>query len=802
MLLSQEEQDGIRAKLTSLFDGMMKSLYRQKGANFNIEILAGEKAQEFITAHADVLDSAFQQVEMSDAMRRRLQRSNYIFSGMKAFHEMNEAFPSLLDENGNRKPFKQFLDDVRKIDQTYNEHYLRAEYNFVQASAEMAAKWEQFAQDGDRYYLQYRTVGDSKVRPEHAAMHGITLPMSDPFWEDFYPPNGWNCFIGSTPILTNSGWRYIQNLKAGDLVVGGSGEYRAIIAVNSREINDELVSIFTKGHATTCTKNHRFLTPFGWKEAGLLCSSDIIIQVSKVSPLDILINAIHNSIALFKYFFIFPIRERKSISTLAVNSNIHSRYKEVYNISPEQLSLFEWDSHIHKIAAHEGFACTFRESDCAHVFWMFFPCLKRIFQSLSLYFWAKKRTVGFKFFSNTTYKRAILGVFSLPNMFASYCKSVISRCKNFASLCSTSSVVDPLSSNSFTTVSDRNIAITKDIVNSFVGDTPMRHQPSKTSLFDKISPFCGIGNPAAFDSFNSIYDFLTKTFFHTRYHLIDGKVTTKKQKVTVYNFEVEQDESYITPLGIAHNCRCSVAQVRKSKHPATDSAEAIALGEIATGRDTKGIFHFNAGKEQKTFPDYNPYTIRKCKDCDIAKGKAKLARFVSENELCESCGLIRSCWARREDNVQETFSECETSNGKLRVSSKHGKNEKKENVRVGRYLAEKHGYEIDLIANLQNETSADSFNKTLGIEQEYKVNATPTKSAIDNLVRDGSKQAKDLVLFVDSGISLDELSSALHNRVRRTNLKTVMVVINGMDRTYSYEEIVANGFKVRQADLT
>ena len=82
-----------------------------------------------------------------------------------------------------------------------------------------------------------------------------------------------------------------------------------------------------------------------------------------------------------------------------------------------------------------------------------------------------------------------------------------------------------------------------------------------------------------------------------------------------------------------------------------------------------------------------------------------------------------------------------------------------------------------------------------------KVNAKPTKSSIDNLIRKGAKQADDLVLFVDSGISLDELSSALHDRVRRTNLNTVMVVIDGMDRTYTYDEITAKGFKIRQADL-
>lgn len=126
-------------------------------------------------------------------MRERLTRSNYIFSGIKTFHELNEAFPSMLDENGNKKPFERFLNDVQKINDTYNANYLHAEYNFVQASATMAAKWEQFSEDGDRYYLQYRTAKDDKVRPEHAALDGVTLPMSDSFWETYYPPNGWNC---------------------------------------------------------------------------------------------------------------------------------------------------------------------------------------------------------------------------------------------------------------------------------------------------------------------------------------------------------------------------------------------------------------------------------------------------------------------------------------------------------------------------------------------------------------------------------------------------------------------------------
>ena len=97
---------------------------------------------------------------------------------------------------------------------------------------------------------------------------------------------------------------------------------------------------------------------------------------------------------------------------------------------------------------------------------------------------------------------------------------------------------------------------------------------------------------------------------------------------------------YYPPNG--WRCRCTVTQVRKSKYPTTDSVETMALGNAATGKDTKGIFRFNPGIEQKSVPDYNPYTIRKCHDCDIAKGKLKLA-FVPDNELCAACEILQKC---------------------------------------------------------------------------------------------------------------------------------------------------------------
>ncbi|MBE6304199.1 MAG: phage head morphogenesis protein [Bacteroidales bacterium] len=118
---------------------------------------------------------------------------NSLFSGIKTFHELNEAFPSILDEEGKPKPFESFLNDVQSINNTYNGSYLRTEYNFARNSSLMAAKWKAFEADGDRYNLQYRTAGDERVRASHQRLNNITLPITSKFWDDYLPPNGYGC---------------------------------------------------------------------------------------------------------------------------------------------------------------------------------------------------------------------------------------------------------------------------------------------------------------------------------------------------------------------------------------------------------------------------------------------------------------------------------------------------------------------------------------------------------------------------------------------------------------------------------
>jgi len=96
-------------------------------------------------------------------------------------------------------------------------------------------------------------------------------------------------------------------------------------------------------------------------------------------------------------------------------------------------------------------------------------------------------------------------------------------------------------------------------------------------------------------------------------------------------------DTYFPPNG--WNCRCTVVQVRKDAAAPTDHDEAMRLGRAALKGDKKGMFDFNSGKQERTFPAYNPYTISKCATCP--KAELKLAAGLPGNENCAACQLIK-----------------------------------------------------------------------------------------------------------------------------------------------------------------
>lgn len=147
----------------------------------------------------------------SDEMLQKLQKDVFVFSGCKTHIELKEVSAMLLDENEKIKSYQKFSQDVAGVGKLYNENYLRVEHQFAIGSAEMAGKWAGFDQEGERYNLQYRTANDGRVREEHFALHNTTLPINDPFWNSYYPPNGWGCRCTVVEVLKD---KYPQDVSA------------------------------------------------------------------------------------------------------------------------------------------------------------------------------------------------------------------------------------------------------------------------------------------------------------------------------------------------------------------------------------------------------------------------------------------------------------------------------------------------------------------------------------------------------------------------------------------------------------
>lgn len=83
--------------------------------------------------------------------------------------------------------------DERLID-VGSRHRLNRIYRTNLRTARAAGRWERIEKRAKRMpYLVYDATNDDRVRSDHLAKDMIILPVGHPFWQRWYPPNGWNC---------------------------------------------------------------------------------------------------------------------------------------------------------------------------------------------------------------------------------------------------------------------------------------------------------------------------------------------------------------------------------------------------------------------------------------------------------------------------------------------------------------------------------------------------------------------------------------------------------------------------------
>lgn len=162
-------------------------------------------------ALADQVHNSFTQITPDfktpdTAMLARLTSDVWQFSAAKNWQEMRDLTLLLKDENDKLREWPAFKEAAGSVIDKYQTNWMRSEYNFTVSASQSAARWTEFMQTKDTIpNLQYQTVGDDAVRPEHQLLDGVIKPKTDSWWSTHYPPNGWGCRCEAVEVPSGLG---------------------------------------------------------------------------------------------------------------------------------------------------------------------------------------------------------------------------------------------------------------------------------------------------------------------------------------------------------------------------------------------------------------------------------------------------------------------------------------------------------------------------------------------------------------------------------------------------------------------
>jgi SPP1 gp7 family putative phage head morphogenesis protein len=137
----------------------------------------------------------------SDDLAGPVHAKVFTVAGATSVDLVRDMHSAVTDAVAQGRTLSQFRKDFDRIVQEHGWTYKGKRgwrsgviFNTNMRSAHMAGRWQQLvANKARRPYLQYRTAGDSRVRPQHRMWDGLIYPFDDAFWQTHYPPNGWGC---------------------------------------------------------------------------------------------------------------------------------------------------------------------------------------------------------------------------------------------------------------------------------------------------------------------------------------------------------------------------------------------------------------------------------------------------------------------------------------------------------------------------------------------------------------------------------------------------------------------------------
>lgn len=183
-MITEEEKDSV---LQGIWAGIITI--------FNLPVIVYDENKD--TLHSGIDEGYVTGVSPSDIDIETVSSfkdNATLFSSSKTFQQVNDMSLMVFDEDGFVRPFSEFKKDADVVFETYNEQWLKTEFNTAVAQSQSASQWVDIVEDSEIFpLLKYQTADDERVRHEHSLWDNIVRPVEDPFWDTHMPQNGWNC---------------------------------------------------------------------------------------------------------------------------------------------------------------------------------------------------------------------------------------------------------------------------------------------------------------------------------------------------------------------------------------------------------------------------------------------------------------------------------------------------------------------------------------------------------------------------------------------------------------------------------
>lgn len=156
------------------------------------------------TSHNGVMLGNFDNLTRRLMRRTGLKRAElleqYDFTALRSLEELDAHINGNLINKANQLIRDNVDPDkaIKIISKKFKaqESSIASAFKTQSRIAYHSGKWQAEDEEPLRSLIwgyRYETQQDTRVRDSHEQLQGLTYPRDDPFWQMFYPPNGWQC---------------------------------------------------------------------------------------------------------------------------------------------------------------------------------------------------------------------------------------------------------------------------------------------------------------------------------------------------------------------------------------------------------------------------------------------------------------------------------------------------------------------------------------------------------------------------------------------------------------------------------